>query len=139
MKKKVLLMMTLFLLCIGFTSVLAQEYKVVFDLTSNDAVNQQALIRQLSGIRELNPSAKMEVVLYGQGLPLARKDSSGTRDAIKKLITDPNITFKVCAVTMKRNNVDKSHLLDGVVVVPDGIYEIVKRQQEGWGYIKVAH
>jgi len=26
-----------------------------------------------------------------------------------------------------------------VEVVPDGIHEIVSKQQAGWGYIKVAH
>jgi hypothetical protein len=42
-------------------------------------------------------------------------------------------------MTMKRNNVDKSQLLPGVEIVPDGIYEIISKQHEGWGYIKVAH
>ena len=30
-------------------------------------------------------------------------------------------------------------LLPGVQTVPDGIYEIVSKQQEHWGYIKVMH
>ncbi|WP_336515021.1 DsrE family protein [Pollutibacter soli] len=139
MRAKVSVLVWLLFFCIFFTKTHAQKYQVVFDMTSNDAVNQQALIRQLSGIRELNSLAKMEIVIYGQGLSLVKKDSPDTQDAIKKLIAEPNITFKVCAITMKRNNIDKSQLLDGVQVVPDGIYEIVKRQQEGWGYIKVAH
>lgn len=42
-------------------------------------------------------------------------------------------------MTMKRNNIDKSQLVPGVEVVPDGIYEIVSKQQAGWGYIKVVH
>jgi intracellular sulfur oxidation DsrE/DsrF family protein len=40
---------------------------------------------------------------------------------------------------MKRMNVDKSQLIPGVEVVPDGIYEIISKQRENWGYIKVAH
>ena len=39
----------------------------------------------------------------------------------------------------KRYNVDKSQLLPGVEIVDDGIFEIISKQQEGWGYIKVAH
>ena len=39
---------------------------------------------------------------------------------------------------MKRNNIDKSQLIPGVEIVPDGIYEIILKQREGWGYIKVA-
>jgi intracellular sulfur oxidation DsrE/DsrF family protein len=52
---------------------------------------------------------------------------------------NPNVTFKVCAVALRNNSVDTSQLLPGVETVPDGIYEIVSKQQDGWGYIKVMH
>ena len=32
----------------------------------------------------------------------------------------------------------KSQLLEGVGTVPDGIYEIISKQHQGWGYIKAA-
>jgi intracellular sulfur oxidation DsrE/DsrF family protein len=44
----------------------------------------------------------------------------------------------VCAVALKNNNLDKSQLLPGVETVPDGIYEIISKQHEGWGYIKAS-
>ena len=40
---------------------------------------------------------------------------------------------------MKRNNITAAQLIPGIQIVPDGIYEIVTKQHEGWGYIKVAH
>jgi intracellular sulfur oxidation DsrE/DsrF family protein len=40
---------------------------------------------------------------------------------------------------MKRHNIDAFQLLPGVSIVPDGIYEIITKQKEGWGYIKAAH
>jgi intracellular sulfur oxidation DsrE/DsrF family protein len=49
-----------------------------------------------------------------------------------------DVSFKVCALAMKRNKIDKSQLLPGVQVVPDGIYEIISKQRDNWGYIKVA-
>jgi len=130
----------LFVFCFLVVAVTyAQEYKVVFDMTSKDSVNQQALIRQLSGIKESNPSASLEVVIYGEGLGLILKDRSALQSSISKLIEQDHVSFKVCAATMKRHNIDKTQLIPGVDVVPDGIYEIVTRQKEGWGYIKVAH
>jgi intracellular sulfur oxidation DsrE/DsrF family protein len=138
--KKIRLLAILALL---FTSqvTLAQDskYKVVFDITSKDSVNQQALIRQLGFIRKSNPDSKLEVVIYGQGLDLAIKGKSQQEAAVNQLIADKGVSFKVCAVTMKRYNIDKSQLLPGVEVVDDGIFEIISKQQEGWGYIKVAH
>jgi intracellular sulfur oxidation DsrE/DsrF family protein len=40
---------------------------------------------------------------------------------------------------MKNQQVDKTQLLPNVQAVPDGIGEIVSKQQTGWGYIKVGH
>jgi intracellular sulfur oxidation DsrE/DsrF family protein len=116
-----------------------ENYKVVFDMTSKDSVNQQTLVRQMNIIRELNPHSQLEVVVYGMGLNLVLKDGSSQQDAVARLLEDKNISFKVCAVTLQRMNVDRSRLLPGVQVVPDGIYEIISKQREGWGYIKVAH
>ncbi len=115
------------------------DYRVIFDMTSRDSINQQSVIRELGLIREGNPDAKMEVVLYGQGIDLAIKDRSLQQAAVQKLLTDKGISFKICAIAMKRNNIDQSQLIPGVEVVPDGIYEIILKQREGWGYIKVSH
>jgi hypothetical protein len=52
---------------------------------------------------------------------------------------NPKVSFKVCAIAMKNNGIEKSQMLPGVEVVPDGIHELVMRQQENWGYIKVSH
>ncbi len=129
-----------FALAITAHLVKAQEnYRVVFDMTSKDTTNQQTLVRELALIRQANPNAKMEVVVYSQGLPIVVKDGSAQQPAVMNLLNDKDIRFKVCAMTMKRNNVDKSQLIPGVEVVPDGIYEIITKQQEGWGYIKVSH
>ena len=114
------------------------DYRVVFDMTSRDSLNQQAIVRELNLIREGNPDAKMEVVMYGQGIDLAIKDRSSQQPAVQKLLADKGISFKICAIAMKRNNIDKAQLIPGVEVVPDGIYEIILKQREGWGYIKVS-
>lgn len=114
------------------------DYKVVFDLTSRDTVDQKNMIRWLNEIVDANPDAKMEVVMYSKGLELAMKDKSYVGEEVTRLAANKNITFSVCAVAMKNNNVTADQLLPGVHVVPDGIYEIISKQREGWGYIKAA-
>jgi len=115
------------------------NYKVVFDMSSRDSVNQQAIVREIGLITDANPNAKLEVVIYGQGLDIAVGGRSPLQASVEKIISSGKATFKVCAMTMKRNNISKEQLVPGVVVVPDGIYEIVSKQHEGWGYIKVGH
>ena len=116
-----------------------KDYKVVFDITGKDTLDHQTVIRQVSGIAKANPDAKLAVVIYGGSLNMAVKNKSVVEEGIQKLADNKNISFKVCAVTMKRYNIDKSQLLPGVEVVEDGIYEIITKQREGWGYIKVGN
>ena len=122
------------------TMVHAQaNYKVVFDMSSKDSVNQQAIVREIGLITDANPNAKLEVVIYGQGLDIVVNGRSPLQASVEKIISGGKASFKVCAMTMKRNNISKEQLVPGVEVVPDGIYEIISRQQDGWGYIKVGH
>lgn len=116
-----------------------RPYNVVFDLTTKDSVSQQGVVRWLNEISNSNPDAKLEVVMYGQGLDLVTKGKSLVPDEVTRLAQNKNISFRVCAIAMKNHNLEKSQLLDGVETVPDGIYEIISKQGEGWGYIKVTH
>ena len=115
------------------------DYKVVFDMSTRDSISQLAVIREVALITKENPAAKLEVVIYGQAINMANKVQSKQADAIKELAANKNVSFKVCAFTMKRNNVTEADLVPGIQIVPDGIYEIISKQHEGWGYIKVAH
>jgi intracellular sulfur oxidation DsrE/DsrF family protein len=137
--KKIILMVSILLSLTNFIQAQNKDYKVVFDMTSKDTLNQQSLLREMSLIKEGNPDAKIEAVIYGQGLGLVTKDEATRPKEIERLSSMKDVSFKVCALAMKRNHVDKSQLLPGVEVVPDGIYEIITKQRANWGYIKVAH
>jgi intracellular sulfur oxidation DsrE/DsrF family protein len=134
--------LSLFTIALLFVSqfLLAQkDYRVVFDLTSGDTLSQQTAIRWINEVIKNEPTAQVEVVMFGKGLPLVVKDKSALANDVTSLATNKNVAFKVCAIAMANQKIDKSQLLNGVQIVPDGIYEIVSKQKEGWGYIKVAH
>ncbi len=137
--KKITLTTAIFFLFSAFALAQKADYKVVFDITSSDSVNQRALLREMQLIKDENPDAQIEAVIYGQGLSLIKKDEARYVDAINHLVSEKNVSFKVCALAMKHQNVDKSQLLPGIAIVPDGIYEIISKQHDGWGYIKIAH
>lgn len=136
--KTILIILACFLSQTSF--LLAQSnYNVVFDLTSKDTVDHKNVIRWINEIIKAYPDAKLEVVFYGQSLDLVTKNKSVVPDQLIKLAGSKNASFKVCSAAMKKYNIDKNQLLPGVETVPDGIYEIVNKQREGWGYIKVSH
>jgi uncharacterized protein len=139
--KKILcpLAVTLSLSLLPFFSSAQSDYKVVFDFTSKDSLDQKAVIRWLNEISKAEPNAQMEVVMYGQGFNLVLKDKSYVANDVVRLAASKNISFKVCAVSLKNNKIDVNQLLDGVTTVPDGIYEVISKQHQGWGYIKVKN
>jgi intracellular sulfur oxidation DsrE/DsrF family protein len=127
------------LLAPGFGQAQAYPYRVVFDLTSRDSLEQKAVLRWLREVGASSPTAQMEVVMYGKGFELVMPERSAYLADVKEAMKNPNVTFRVCAIALKNNNIDKSQLLSGVQTVPDGIYELVLKQQDHWGYIKVMH
>lgn len=136
MKRLILLSAAMLIFC----NLYAQKvpYNVVFDITTKDTVVHQMVMRWVSGILKDYPEANIEVVFYGKSLDMITKDRSVVADSVVKYAANKNVSFKVCEVALKNNNIEKSQLLQGVGTVPDGIYEIVMRQQQGWGYIKAS-
>ena len=137
MKKMKFITAFMLMLC---SQVMAQKapYKVVFDVTSKDTVVHQMVIRWIKEIEAANPEAAIEVVFYAKSLGMITKDKSAVAADVVKYAKNKNVTFKVCEVAMKNNGIEKDQLLEGVGTVPDGIYEIISKQHEGWGYIKAA-
>ena len=132
----------LFLAPVLLTSFIAfaqKDYRVVFDFTSKDSIDHKAVIRWLNEVTKAEPTAQMEVVMYGQGLSLVTKGKSFVADDVARLAQNKNISFKVCQAALKNQGIDQSQLITGVGTVPDGIYEIISKQREGWGYIKVKN
>lgn len=121
------------------TNYAQKDYKVVFDLTSKDTLDHKAVLRWAGEVAKASADAKLEVVMYGQGVHMMVNGKSVVQDAIIKLLANKNVSFKVCAVALKAQGIEQSQLIPGTEVVPDGIYEIISKQRDGWGYIKAVH
>ena len=102
----------------------ASPYK--WNLALNNAQNlQQALGKD---------NVTVEIVAYGAGLKMLKADSKVAPRLNEAL--DNNVELAACATTMKKLKLTKADLIGGAVVVPGGVIEIMKRQSEGWAYIK---
>jgi intracellular sulfur oxidation DsrE/DsrF family protein len=137
--RRALFVALLAILSLGFVRAQRQPYRVVFDLTSRDTLDQKAVLRWLKEVGTSSPDAQMEVVMYAKGFELVMPERSAFTAEVREAMKNPNVSFKVCAIALKNNNVVQSQLLPGVQPVPDGIYELVAKQQDHWGYIKVMH
>lgn len=111
------------------------EYQVLFHL--NDALpekqgqaltNIENLLRDIQGVR-------VELVVQGAALPLVIAASTRFGEAVSAL-QERGVTVAVCRNSMRALEVREEQLLPGAVVVPSAVGELVRRQQEGWAYIK---
>jgi len=137
---KKIFLTTAFLLSIILQSNAQQKpYNIVFDLTTSDTATHQRLIRWINGILTSHPDAKIEVVFYGKALDMIVKDKSTVAGDVIKLGSENKVTFAACEHAMQVFNINKSQLLNGVTTVPDSLYELVIKQAEGYGYIKVTN
>jgi len=116
-----------------------KPFNIVFDITTSDSVTHQRLIRWVNGIVSSYPDAKVEIVFYGKALDMIVKDKSTVAGDVIKLGTEKKVTFAACEHAMQVFNISKNQLLNGVTTVPDALYELVTKQAEGYGYIKVAN
>ena len=137
MKKLLFISAVLFF---SFSSAKSQvvPYNVVFDVTNNEPAVQQRVIVLVNEIIGASPDAKVEVVFYGNSIAMVDNAKTSVGDDISKLSENKQVSFRACAIAMKKHNVDESMLVKGVQSVPDGIYEIVSKQAQGYGYIKVV-
>lgn len=117
---------------------IAQEkpIKVVFDVTSANTDVHKSAARHLRLMSETYPDSEFEMVIYSSAYKMVDNNSSAAGETLRKIIKNDNVSIVVCANTLKRNNKGTEDLIPGVTTVPDGIYEIVAKQQLGWGYIK---
>ncbi len=116
-----------------------KPYNVVFDVTSADTMVHQRVIRMINLIISTNPEAKIEVVYYGLSLNMIVEGKSTVSNAVQKLAAEKKASFIVCEQAMMVHKIEKGQLLRGVTTVPDGVYELVMKQAEGYGYIKVSY
>ena len=137
--KSALLVGAVAALSLGFVSREPQPYRVVFDLTSRDSLDQKAVVRWIKEVSASSPKAQIEVVMYGKGFELVMPTKSTVTADVETALKNPNVSFKVCEIAMRNNQLEKKDFLPGVQTVPDGIHELVMKQQENWGYIKAAH
>jgi intracellular sulfur oxidation DsrE/DsrF family protein len=116
----------------------AQEnpVKIVFDVTSSDVNVHQAAVRHVKMMSRAYPDSEFEVVMYSGSIDMVLKDKSSVAEDMEELAKNDNISFVVCKGTMKRHKISEDQIIPGVKQVPDGILEIINKQQEGWGYIK---
>jgi len=115
-----------------------KKLKVVWDVSDSDTATTAGVFRQVNNALTLVPDLEIEVVFHGPAIYNMVKDSTvfASRIVIAK---QKGVQLSVCNNSMKRLKVDASQLVQEAGVVPSAVVELIKRQAEGWSYLKAGH
>ncbi|EWG07882.1 MAG: hypothetical protein ASUL_02524 [Candidatus Aramenus sulfurataquae] len=81
------------------------------------------------------PEAQIEVVFHQDAIKGLTKDSE-YKDAIRELLSK-GIGVMACRNSMNAFSLKEEDLLGNVKVVKSGVAEIVRKQAEGWIYLRL--
>lgn len=128
------------LFCMVTLAASAQEKKlsVVWDLSSADTTVQAAVFRQINNAKVQVPDLQIEVVFHGQAVFAVMNDSLQFASRVK-LAKEKGVTLAVCNNSLKRLKIDPSKLMPETTVVPSAVVELIKKQADGWSYLKASH
>ncbi|MBC2838775.1 DsrE family protein [Robiginitalea sp. SC105] len=131
-------LLLIFAILMGGLGLQAQQQpiKLVFDVSSASEDVHKSAARHLDLMSAAYPESEFEMVVYSGAIDLVSKDNSPAAETMRKVLERGNVSVKVCQMTMDRHEMAVDDLIPGITPVPDGIYEIISKQQQGWGYIK---
>jgi intracellular sulfur oxidation DsrE/DsrF family protein len=111
------------------------KYKVVFhvDYLTRIDLALENIENLLVDIGESN--LEVELVANFEAIILLAKNSNKYEHKIAELATR-GVIFAACANAMRSHNLTKDDMLEVAVVVPSAVGELIKKQSQGWAYIK---
>jgi uncharacterized protein len=118
------------------SEVHAAKERVVIQVSDADtgkwnlALNNANNVQHALGANNID----IEIVTYGPGIGMLKMDSLvGNRvDEAKKA----GITIVACQNTMRNMKLTDADMLPNTSYVPSGVVEVIKREREGYAYIR---
>ena len=133
------LLFTLFLTLALPFGVLAQQaakQKVIFQVSDADPAKWNLALNNARNVQtELGmENVLIEIVAYGPGLGMLKRETKVEGRLAEAL--DNNVGLIACENTMVNTKTTKEDMYGGISYVPAGVTHLMKRQREGWAYIR---
>lgn len=110
--------------------------KVVFQVSDANPKTWNLALNNVKNVQHDlgKDNVDAEIVVYGPGIGMLKLDSEvGNR--IQEAVKD-GVRVVACENTMKGQKLTKDDMLPDIGYVPAGVVELMKKQQEGYGYIR---
>ena len=113
-----------------------KRHKIVIQVSDNDPGKWNLALNNAKNLQDDVGAANVdvEIVAYGPGIgmlkldaPVANRISDASKAGVKVL---------ACENTMRGQKLTKDDMLGGISYVPAGVTEIMRKQSEGWAYLR---
>jgi intracellular sulfur oxidation DsrE/DsrF family protein len=113
-----------------------QKQRVVFQVSDNDPAKWSLALNNARNVQQDlgKNNVEIEIVAYGPGLGMLKAESK-VADRLAQAL-DNNVGLLACENTMINTKVSRDDMYGGIAYVKAGVTHIMKRQQEGWAYIR---
>jgi hypothetical protein len=79
-------------------------------------------------------NVQIEIVAYGPGIDMLKMEAV-TAGRVEEAIKS-GISIVACENTMTAQKLNKGDMNEAISYVPAGVVQLMRRQQEGWAYIR---
>jgi intracellular sulfur oxidation DsrE/DsrF family protein len=126
----------LLLLALSLPVYAQEKHQVVFQVSDNDPAKWSLALNNARNVQtDLGKgNVQIEIVAYGPGLAMLKNESAVAARLAQAL--DGGIGLLACENTMQNTKTSKSDMYGGIGYVQAGVTHIMKRQKEGWAYIR---
>ena len=114
----------------------AAKAKVVFQVSDGDAAKWNLALNNAKNVQDEMGASKVdiEIVAYGPGIGMLKADATTSNRVTDAMKT--GIQVVACENTMTVQKLTKADMNPDIRYVRAGVVELMKRQGEGWAYIR---
>jgi intracellular sulfur oxidation DsrE/DsrF family protein len=114
----------------------SDRQRVVFQVSDNDPAKWNLALNNARNVQaDLGKdNVDVEIVAYGPGLNMLKADSKVAPRLAQAL--GGSIGLMACENTMRNTKTTRTDMYAGISYVDAGVVHIMKRQREGWNYIR---
>ncbi|MDA8127869.1 MAG: DsrE family protein [Betaproteobacteria bacterium] len=110
--------------------------KIVIQVSDNDPAKWNLTLNNVKNVQKVlgKNNVELEIVAYGPGINMLKAEAevaNRVADAV-----DSGVKVVACENTMQAQKLTKEDMNSKIGYVPGGVVEIMKREQQGYAYLR---